>query len=91
MSVEELKLISPYENISSASAPFFFIHGTADKVVNPNDSENMANKYQAVGVYTELKWILDAGHVFYDGEMAMELATDFFRNIFNLKVSSNIP
>jgi len=85
LTVEDIKLISPYENISPNSASLLLMHGTADNVVNPQDSEDMYNKYKEVGAYAELKWIPDAGHVFYDGEMAMELATDFFKRQFGLK------
>jgi len=85
MSPEDLKFVSPYENISFNSSPFYFIHGMADEVVNPQDSENMYNKFIEVGSYAELKWIQDGEHVFYDGEMAMELAADFFLRQFNLK------
>ena len=82
---EEIKRLSPYENISSSSAPLFLVHGTKDRVVKPQDSQDLYNKYKEVGVHVELKWIEGEGHVFYDSEMAIGLATEFFKAQFCLE------
>jgi dipeptidyl aminopeptidase/acylaminoacyl peptidase len=87
MSRENFKLISPYENISADSAPLFLVHGTKDEAVDPQDSQNLYDKYKEVGAHVELKWIEDQGHDFYerDSEMAIGLAADFFKKQFNLE------
>jgi acetyl esterase/lipase len=84
---ENYKLISPYENISADSAPLFLVHGTEDKTVNPSDSQDLYDKYKKVGARAELKWIEGQGHDFYEinSEMAIELATDFFKKQFGLE------
>jgi len=82
---EEMKLISPYENISSYSAPLFLLHGTADRTVKPQDSQDLYDKYKEVGVHVELKWILDQGHGFYEGtDIAIKMASEFFLKQFTM-------
>ncbi|MHC4254491.1 MAG: family 16 glycoside hydrolase [Planctomycetota bacterium] len=87
MTEEHFKLISPYENISEDSAPLFLVHGTKDPVVDPKDSQDLYDKYKEVGAHAELKWIEDQGHDFYErnSEMAIQLATDFFKEQFGLE------
>jgi pectinesterase len=82
---EDVKIISPYENISSDSAPLYLMHGTEDEGVNPQDSQDLYNKYKEAGAYAELKWIEGEGHVFYDSEMAIGLATEFFKAQFDIQ------
>jgi acetyl esterase/lipase len=85
-SLEELKLVSPYENISSSSAPLFLLHGTEDEVVDPQDSQDLYDKYKEVGAHAELKWVPDEGHDFYEGtDFGIELATEFFKAQFGLQ------
>jgi acetyl esterase/lipase len=79
---EDIKPISPYEHISSDSAPLFLLHGTEDKGVEPQDSQDLYDRYKEVGAHAELKWIEGEGHVFYDSEMAIGLATAFFKAQF---------
>lgn len=84
--LEELKLISPYENISSDSAPLYLVHGTKDETVNPQDSQDLYDKYKEAGADVELKWIPDKGHDFYEGtDMAIELASIYFEKKLGLK------
>jgi acetyl esterase/lipase len=87
MTEENFRLISPYENISADSAPLFLVHGTKDPVVDPQDSQDLYDKYKDVGAHVELKWIEDQGHDFYEinSEMAIGLATDFFKKQFGLE------
>lgn len=80
---DKLKLISPYENISKDSAPLYLIHGTADETVDPQNSQDIYDKYKEVGAYVELEWIPDQGHGFYEGtDMAIEKASRFFLEQF---------
>ncbi|MHC4266568.1 MAG: alpha/beta hydrolase fold domain-containing protein [Planctomycetota bacterium] len=53
MREEHFKLISPYENISEDSAPLFLVHGTKDPVVDPQDSQDLYDKYKEVGAHAE--------------------------------------
>jgi pectinesterase len=79
MSPEELKTMSPYENIDKSSAPLYLIHGTADETVPPDNSQELHDKYKEVGVHVELTWIPDEGHGFYEGnDRGIALATEFF-------------
>jgi len=56
---DNVRMLSPCSRISTSSAPLFLIHGTADETVPPLSSQVMYGKYNKVGVYVELKWILD--------------------------------
>jgi pectinesterase len=83
MSKDDMKLISPYENISSKSAPLYLIHGSADQTVPPGNSQELYDKYQEAGVHVELTWIPDEGHGFYEGtDIAIAMASDFFKKVF---------
>ena len=87
ISEDQMKLISPYENISAKSAPLYLIHGDADQTVPPNNSQDLYDKYKDVGVHVELTWIPDEGHGFYEGtDVAIAMASDFFTKIFIGKV-----
>ena len=80
---EEIKLLSPYEHISSSAAPLYLVHGTKDRVVNPQDSQDLYDKYKEVGAHAELKWVPDKGHGFYEGtDLGIALATEFFKKQF---------
>lgn len=82
-SIEEMKLISPYEYISPNSAPLYLIHGTTDKTVTPDNSQDLYDKYSEVGAYVELTWIEGEGHGFYEGnDRAIKMATSFFKKQF---------
>jgi len=63
------------------------VHGTEDETVKPSDSQALYDKYNQVGAQAELKWIESQGHDFYEinSEMAIELATDFFKKQFGLE------
>ncbi len=43
--------------------PFLLVHGTADRVVEAKDSQEMADKLQKNGVQARLLWLREAGHV----------------------------
>lgn len=81
MTMDEFRLMSPYENASENSAPIFLIHGTEDEAVDPQNSQDFYDRYRELGVYAELKWIEGEGHGFYEGtDMAIEMAAGFFLN-----------
>ena len=84
MSKNELKAISPYENIDAKSAPLYLIHGTEDRVVPADNSQDLYDKYLAVGAHAELTWIEGEGHGFYEGnDRAIKMATEFFLKQFS--------
>lgn len=77
-------MISPYENITKASAPLFLNHGTDDKTVPPLSSQEMYDRYQEVGAHVELEWIQDEGHGFYEGtDIGIRMATKFLTEQFS--------
>ena len=82
LSKDEVKLISPYENISAKSAPLYLIHGTSDETVPPKNSQELYDRYQEFGVPVEVTWIPEEGHGFYEGnDRAIALATEYFKKI----------
>ncbi len=84
ISKAEMKKISPLENIDSQSAPLYLIHGTTDRVVTPENSQDLFDKYLASGAYAELTWINGEGHGFYEGnDRAIRMATEFFLRQFS--------
>jgi len=42
--------------------PFLLVHGTADRVVEARDSQQLADKLRQNGISAELVWLEDAGH-----------------------------
>ncbi|MFL3050979.1 MAG: alpha/beta hydrolase [Candidatus Neomarinimicrobiota bacterium] len=84
VSKNELKVISPYENIDAKSAPLYLIHGTEDRVVPADNSQDLYDKYLAVGAHVELTWIEGEGHGFYEGnDRAIKMAAEFFLKQFS--------
>jgi acetyl esterase/lipase len=84
LSEEHMRLISPYENISEDSAPLYLVHGTTDRVVNPEDSQAIYDRYKEVGASVELTWIPDQGHGFYEGsDLGIKHAADYFIKQFS--------
>jgi pectinesterase len=93
LTLEELKQVSPYEHITSASAPIFLIHGDRDETVPPHNAQELYDKYIKVGAFAELKWIKGAGHGFYEGtDVAIKMAADYFKRQFmnGLKTGSSV-
>lgn len=79
ISAEEMLMLSPFENADEDSAPLFLIHGTADETVDPQNSQDLFDKFNELGVHVELKWIPDEGHGFYEGnDRGIKLASEFF-------------
>jgi len=80
---DAIELISPYANASSASAPLYLIHGTTDETVEPENSQELYDRYREVGAQADLTWIPGEGHGFYEGnDVAIKMAADFFKRVF---------
>lgn len=80
---EEVRVLSPYQNVSDKAAPLFLIHGTADQTVPPQNSQDLFDRYNQFGVHVELKWIPGEDHGFYEGnDRAIKLAAEFFKRQF---------
>ena len=83
LSKDDLRLLSPYENITKDAAPLYLIHGTVDQTVPPKNSQEMYDKYKEASVHVELKWIPDEDHGFYEGtDIAIAMAAKFFKEQF---------
>ena len=84
LSNEEIKQISPYENVNSKSAPLYLIHGTTDFVVKPENSQYLFDKYKEKGVHVELTWMEGEGHGFFEkNDRAIKMATKFFKEQYS--------
>lgn len=57
---------SPITHVSTTSAPFLFLHGTADTTLPFSQSEEMRNALQAVGVRAELYSAEGGNHGFFN-------------------------
>jgi len=73
--------ISPYRYIDKGDAPMKFIHGTADKTVDPDDAKDLYEAYKKNGLTTEIEFIEGAGHVFYMNEETAAKVLGFFKQI----------
>jgi acetyl esterase/lipase len=56
-------LAQPVNFVDGDEPPFLLIHGSADTVVEPVDSEILAGRLRAVGTRAELVWLPGAGHL----------------------------
>jgi len=55
---------------------------TIDATVEPQNSQDLYDRYKELGVHVELKWVPDEDHGFYEGtDMAIEMASKFFLKI----------
>ena len=80
---EQMRMISPYENITKDAAPLYLVHGTTDGVVDPENSRDLKARYEEVGAPIELDWIEGRGHDFYEGsDLGIALAAKWFRKTF---------
>jgi acetyl esterase/lipase len=64
---EQLSLaraLSPLGNIKHGQTPAILMHGTADKVVNPQQARDFAAAYAKAGNRCELDWMEGSGHAF---------------------------
>jgi acetyl esterase/lipase len=64
---EQLSLaraLSPLSNIKPGQPPAILMHGTADKVVNPQQALDFATSYAKAGNRCDLAWMEGSGHAF---------------------------
>ena len=82
---------SPVTYATADDPPFLIMHGTADCLVPPLQSRDMADALKAVGVDATLKFIEGAGHGGDEFELAenRKLVDDFFDK--HLAASSVLP
>lgn len=53
----------PVNAIDGDEPPFLLIHGAADDVVEPRDSQILADRLRAAGIEARLLWLPGAGHL----------------------------
>lgn len=77
---------SPVAHVSAASAPFLFLHGTADKTMPYEQSLEMMKALQSVGVRAELYSAKDADHGFFNFapfyQPSIERVEQFLNSVF---------
>lgn len=56
-------LAQPVNFVDGDEPPFLLVHGTDDDVVEAKDSQELADKLNAVGVKATLVWLPEAGHL----------------------------
>jgi acetyl esterase/lipase len=56
-------LAQPVNFVDGDEPPFLLIHGSADTVVEPVDSEILAERLRTAGIRAELVWLPEAGHL----------------------------
>jgi pectinesterase len=80
---------SPVAHVSATSAPFLFLHGTADNTLPYQQSLEMQSALQAVGVRAELYSAKDADHGFFNTpafyQPSLERMEQFLDSVFGKK------
>jgi acetyl esterase/lipase len=61
---EERRRLSPLFQVGADASPMLLMHGTADRVVEPDQAQAMADALTSVGVDHELILVDGAGHAF---------------------------
>jgi acetyl esterase/lipase len=61
---DALRRASPVTYVSGNAPPFLILHGTADTLVAPTQSQELYNRLQAAGADATLVWVQHAGHGF---------------------------
>ncbi len=81
-----MEKFSPYEQVDSDDPPILLLHGDQDNVVPLWQSEDLRDRYRAVGAHATLE-IIDGGkHTFYLSPKTVNRAVDFFRSVFESDV-----
>ena len=75
--------ISPYLHVTPDDAPMLFIHGSADTVVDIQESIDMYKLYQKNGILTKLEIRAGKGHSFGMDITVIDSAYTFFKQAFN--------
>lgn len=81
-----LKRASPVTYVSKDSPPFLLVHGSEDKIVLPNQSEELYSQLKAAGVPASLVIVRNGGHGFIpvggpispNHEEIVKMVGDFF-------------
>jgi acetyl esterase/lipase len=74
---------TPITHVSPSSAPFLFLHGTADSTVPYQQSVDMMNKLKAAGVHAEIFPAEGANHGFFNKPPFYEPATKRMEEFFS--------
>ena len=67
-SAELLRATNPIAHVTAAAPPFLILHGTADLLVPPGQSELLHERLVAAGVESTLCLIDGLGHAFLNGD-----------------------
>ena len=73
---------SPISHVTGGSAPFLFLHGTADRSVPYSQSVNMMNALLAVGVRAEIFRAEGAAHAFFNNPPWYQPTLEAMENFF---------
>ncbi|MBE6542603.1 MAG: alpha/beta hydrolase [Ruminococcaceae bacterium] len=76
------KILSPLHSISANTPPCILIHGAADSVVDPKNSEEFYQKLEECGVKCELHYIEGSNHAF--------LLKEYYQNSDHTKIGIKI-
>ena len=90
---ERYRARSPLAHADRLSCPVIFFQGLEDRVVPPNQAEEMVAALRAKGLPVALVTIADEGHGFRKAaniERALESELDFFARIFGFKPADSI-
>lgn len=74
---DKARLASPVVHVSKDDPPFLIVHGSADPLVPPSQSERLAKALADAGVSVKLEIVDGAGHAVVD-KQTVALATKFF-------------
>ncbi len=72
--IEELPVIRPLEEITSATCPVLVINGTADRTIHPRRSREYHDTLRRAGIRTELAVLEGADHTFASAAWEREVA-----------------
>lgn len=70
---------SPMKYVGEKLPPYLIMHGTADLLVPPSQSEDFHNALLANGNESQLVWVEGQPHGFFDGQEYYDIINEFFR------------
>jgi acetyl esterase/lipase len=62
--LELARALSPFSNIKPGEPPAILMHGTKDRIVNPDQARDFAAAYAKAGNRCDLDWMQGSGHAF---------------------------
>ena len=76
---EKAQRANPIAYVGKDDPPFFIYHGTWDKLVPPDQAQDLHDALLASGVQSELFWLRGRGHIaaFLTDGAAFDAATEF--------------